>query len=183
MANFFPSLFGKPDFGNLDRNAWLETLMLRLGDPFRPINGKYEYTVPGDAIRGPIDGSLITGSIPGSAVWKNNAFGIRELNEFSESRLVADGDFITVSDRPGYLFIYSHDDAVGAVYELYGNSFGTLNASLFGGTITVWGFPGDAGKLGVGKKLGEDTWVLENLTGSDRTVNMCMMSLGPQVLS
>lgn len=178
MASF-PLLFGAPSFGSEDRDQWIRVLTLFLQDPFKPqasiVNGamqvNYQYSIPGESI---------TGTVPGSAIWRNNAHGIRELNESPEKVTLADTASQTISDRPGVVFAYNSTDEKPAIYHLYGSS-GTANAVGIGGFFGPgsWDFPGTAGTIGIGPGTGG--WVIENNLGYDVDVYLCVVSLGPQI--
>lgn len=174
MANFNPVLFGKPSFGSQDRDAWLECLLLFLGDPFRPIGGKYAFTVPGDAI---------TGEVPGSAIWRNNSYGIRELNEFSESNYINDGDTMEISNRPGVLFVYCETDILEAIYFLKGNTYAASGSELVHGNNTYWTTNAPLAGYIACYHNGTSAWVLDNQTGNQVKLYMCIVSLGEQVTS
>lgn len=175
MANFMPVLAGRPDFGSKDRNSWLEVLMMFLGDPFRPINGRYQYTIPADAI---------VGEISGSSIWRNNAHGIRELNEFSESFQLTDTEVKTVSDRPCIMFAYNATDNVGCIYACYGTTYASSGAFIV--------HTNDATKFTVNAPLagyiacyhnGTSAFVFDNQMGHEVQVFGCVISIGDQMTS
>ena len=180
MASF-PLLFGAPAFGNEDRDQWIRVLTLFLQDPFKPMASSvggntstlYGWSVPGEAI---------TGTVPGSAIWRNNSYGIRELNEFSESDTIADSATMAISNRPAVLFVYSATDNYRAIYMLYGTTFANSNADLVWGNNTYWTTNAPTANRLSCYHDGAD-WVLDNQLGHSVTLYMCIVSLGDQVSS
>lgn len=182
MASF-PLLFGAPSFGSEDRDQWIRVLTLFLQDPFKPqasiVNGamqvNYQYSIPGEAI---------TGTVPGSAIWRNNAHGIRELNEFSDSEYIADNTTRNMSDRPCILFAYNATDNTGAIYICCGTTFANSGAFLVYAT--------DAPKWTTNAPLagaiscyhdGSSAFIFDNQMGHTVTIFGCVISLGDQITS
>lgn len=173
MASF-PVLFGMPTFGSEDKDAWLRALTMFLGDPFRKIGGQYSFTVPGDAIVGPI---------AGASVWRNNGYGIRELNEFSESDTIADAGTMGLSNRPAVLFAYSATDNEIAIYLLAGTTYANSGAFLVYGNNTYWTTnTGTANRLSAYHD-GSASFLFDNQLGHSVTLYMCIISLGEQITS
>lgn len=171
MANFMPVLAGRPDFGSKDRNSWLEVLMLFLGDPFRPVGGRYNWQVPPDAITG------------GVSATTTNSYGVPTLSFTVTSHLVEIDGTMAVTNQPGVLYVSHRPDGISntvglAMYLLYepDGVFLLTSASVGYG---IWGDTfDDVDKHNVYSEAGGPAWFLQNKTAWAQYYSFFHVALG-----
>ena len=168
----FPILFGAPSFGNEERDQWVRVLQLFLADPFAPhavnVGGttqvSYGWTVPAGAVVG--------------NTWRNNTHGVREYNEFPDYIELAPNESWPVSDRAGFLFLYTADGNMGLFSLL---SVGTDKSQA--GVVIIWQDATAFGNIvshdGVACYFDGATWRVKNTGALDVRVYPCVMSMGP----
>lgn len=176
MASMFPILFGAPSFGNEERDQWVRVLQLFLADPFAPhavnVGGttqvSYGWTVPAGAVVG-----------GGSGAPDVNAFGLRELNPSPIATSMGLGDIVTISDRPGLLFVFGDTYNSLAIFSC---GISNVQVLVSADALDFATYQGASGTFNCYWDSGDSRWKVENNFfpyGTD--FYMAFMSLGAQV--
>lgn len=200
MASMFPILFGAPSFGNEERDQWVRVLQLFLADPFAPhavnVGGttqvSYGWTVPAGAVVGGGGGIIdinsgTTGLLPWSRLsgvpsfWVNNNYGVRELNPFSTPTMISHGVAVSISDRPGLLFVFGETNNNFAMfmcgYDTFDNS-GNIQVLASGDAADFSTLQDNADTFNCYFNNGE--WIVQNNFPYCNKFYMTFLSLGQQ---
>lgn len=175
MASMFPILFGAPSFGNEERDQWVRVLQLFLADPFAPhavnVGGttqvSYGWTVPA--------GAIDNGNAPDD---RYNNFGIREYNPFPIATAMELGDIVTISDRPGLLFVFGEPDNNLAIFSC---GISNVQVLVSADPTDFATYQGASGTFNCYWDSGDSRWKVENNFPSATDFYMAFMSLGAQV--